>query len=356
MSKVLLFGPFSPPVTGQSMAFRKVVDNISEEQAVLIDTTKYNSALLSAMNAVILAMFKLLFDARIKTIYFTCSRTVLGSLRELPLLWIGGLRKKKIINHLHGADFAMFYNQSNGVFKFLIRWAYKNVHTSIVLTEAMSKEFEMFPSMKTTVVSNFYPAQLDEYQEVQGPPLVITYFSNLMKSKGILEFIKAAGIVSKSYPGTKFLIAGMFLGDHLANRQEIEQQVSQLLSGNINNSIEYIGGINPGDRLAFLSKSGIFVLPTYYPTEGVPLTILEAMRCGNAIVSTKHNYLPDILNESNGILVEPSDVGQLAAGLKMLISDPQKLKTIQAYNMNQAIKEYSEVVYLADIKKLIFAS
>ncbi len=353
MKKVLLFGPYSPPTTGQSLAFRSVVDSFTESEYELVDYSRFGNRVLGTLYAILKSSWLLLTKRNIESIYFTCSRSVFGCLKDIPLLLIGGVLKKNIINHLHGADFASFYSNTSGILRFLLTKGYQRVDTSIVLTESMRNEFVAFRGMNVEVVSNFYPSDFDKFEFVENEETVVTYFSNLMRSKGILEFLDAADIVSQSFKEVKFVIAGSYMADYLMTEHEIRMAVEKFISSHPHINLEYVGKVSPNDRLEFLGKSEIFVLPTYYTTEGFPLSILEAMRCGNVIISTKHNYLPEILSVSNGRLVEPKNSGKLASAIGVFLKDKNLTKKTQLYNIEEAKSKYSETKYTTYIKQII---
>ncbi|MEM7716209.1 MAG: glycosyltransferase family 4 protein [Cyanobacteria bacterium P01_A01_bin.68] len=79
-----------------------------------------------------------------------------------------------------------------------------------------------------------------------------------------------------------------------------------------------------GDRRnipELLAKSQIFILATHY--EGLPISILEAMRAGLPVVATSVNGIPEeIENKKTGLLVPTQDVQALANELSNLIESP----------------------------------
>lgn len=335
------------------MAFRVVVDSYDAYEYRLIDTTKHHSRILSTLMAIVSGLFALAFDRKIELVYITTSRSVFGSIKDIPILILAKTKKIKVVNHLHGADFKRFYNNSKGIYKHLLKSAYQGVTESIVLTPSMVREYEDFVQMRIHVVPNFYPKDFDKPVQSNTGRLVVSYFSNLMKSKGIMEFLYAAKIVLEKGEPVVFQLAGDYLSDHLASRDQIRLEVENFFKENENLNINYSGKIDPDTRFDFLSGSDIFVLPTYYPTEGFPLSIIEAMRCGNAVIATNHNYLPEFLNEANGIMVEKMDVEGLADALLELLYDNDRLERIQKFNIKEAAHRYSQDNYLTRIKSLL---
>lgn len=71
-----------------------------------------------------------------------------------------------------------------------------------------------------------------------------------------------------------------------------------------------------------LASHDALVLPTYYPAEGYPGVILEAYAAGIPVISTRTGAIPELVDESTGILVEPRDVGSLRAAMLSLVEEP----------------------------------
>ena len=70
----------------------------------------------------------------------------------------------------------------------------------------------------------------------------------------------------------------------------------------------------------FLQASDIFVLPT--ENDAFPLSLIEAMACGLAVVSTRVGAVKEIISHmSNGILLRPGDGRQLREALENLLGD-----------------------------------
>jgi glycosyltransferase involved in cell wall biosynthesis len=57
-------------------------------------------------------------------------------------------------------------------------------------------------------------------------------------------------------------------------------------------------------------------------TEGIPIVLLEAMAAGTPIVASKVGGVPDMLSDSEALLVPPEDSAALAAALDALRADP----------------------------------
>ena len=64
------------------------------------------------------------------------------------------------------------------------------------------------------------------------------------------------------------------------------------------------------------------VLPTSHPSEGYPAVIAEAFAHGIPVIATRWLAIPEIVDESCGILVEPDDTAAFVAAIAALHDDP----------------------------------
>ena len=71
-------------------------------------------------------------------------------------------------------------------------------------------------------------------------------------------------------------------------------------------------------------KCDIFCLPSRIGSdgnrEGIPVTLMEAMAYGKAVISTKHAGIPELVDD---ILVEENNVTELTAAIERLLDNPE---------------------------------
>ncbi|QHG91854.1 glycosyltransferase [Sulfurimonas sp. CVO] len=358
MKKIFLLGPLLPPVHGQSLAFTRFVESIEESEKIVVNTNLEDKSKLGK----IFGTFKTLFFISVKAlfskydvVYFTCSRSMLGSIKDIVLINLVSLRGVQIVNHLHGSDFYEFLHSSPKWYQKILFKSYEKVDTSIVLLDSMKLQFGDFERMKVEVIPNFYDKELDEkLVEKDASKTNLVYLSNIMSSKGIFELIDAFEKLSKKYDDICLSIAGGYIADEYMNIDEVKEMFESKISQN--DKIKYIGKTFGEDKVKLLQSSDIFVLPSYYKSEAFPISIIEAMACENAIVTTNYKYLPEVVNSKNGVLVEPKSVESLVEGIECLINDKEKLKQIQKYNKKEAKEKYSLGRYIKSLKQIVMES
>jgi glycosyltransferase involved in cell wall biosynthesis len=84
--------------------------------------------------------------------------------------------------------------------------------------------------------------------------------------------------------------------------------------------VRFSGWVPREQIVSRYQSADIFVLPSF--EEGMANVVLEAMACGNAIITTDIYGNRDLVHDkANGLLIPPADPEALAQALTMLISD-----------------------------------
>lgn len=354
-NKVLFFGPYPDPLFGQSISFKQAYLN-SIDAKILFDTTKFGE--LKFLNTLYCIVFLplIFFTRSFDKVYFTCSRSKLGFIKDLQLLVLSRLFNKKVINHLHGADFLEFYHSAT-YFKRLIYWAYNQIDTSIVLLPSMTDQFVDFKDMKIVVINNCYATEyLDKKVDFKNKRNEIVFLSNLIFSKGIFIFLEAVREILKRDDEVIVKVAGSPMGDSLMSAHQLKtkfEKYANELRNDFPNRFFYLSIVRGRQKEELLKQSSIFILPTFYKTEAFPLTIIEAMYFGNAIITTNHNYLKDIVQEENGFLTQPKSVDELIRATLYLLKNKNICGKIQKKNHSEAKKKYNPNIFDHKLKKAI---
>ena len=350
---ILLIGSLPPPITGQSISFSYLTNLTQNSRFRIYNTNKTSIKFFNYLDSSFFLPIYILFN-QFDSIYFIGSRSKLGFLRQLPFVSIAILKRIRLINHLHGADFKGFYKNA-GCLKSIIKWVYKKVGTSIVLLEEMKEQFKAFPKMKLEVVPNAVNKELENLDIAFPKDNRIIFLSNIMASKGIIEFLIASKQLLKDDRTISIDIAGDFISDNYLSKNQIKKKfldLFEVLKNDFPERIFYHGPVSGIKKLDLLRFSSIFILPTYYPTEAYPISILEAMATGNAIITTKHNYLEKIISDRQGKTIKIKDTTQIINSIKELFNNQQKLQLIQKNNLKLS-KKHNIDNHLNQLYKII---
>lgn len=169
-----------------------------------------------------------------------------------------------------------------------------------------------------------------EVSEFCKDGFVIGTIARLSEEKGLIHLITALQILSRQNAAMKAVVIG-----EGPQRHSLEAMVKDAgLSGKI---------LFAGYRdyaYNYLPHFSVFVLPSL--TEGLPITILEAMQAKIPIVASRVGGIPAVLeNGKTGILVEPGNPNALADAIIRVWSDPQGLLEMGKRARETALTKYS---------------
>jgi glycosyltransferase involved in cell wall biosynthesis len=95
------------------------------------------------------------------------------------------------------------------------------------------------------------------------------------------------------------------------------------------------GYVDDADVAALYSAALGFVMPSLY--EGFGFPVLEAMRCEIPVLCSNTSSLPELAGDA-AILVDPTDVNNIAAGINQLVTDEALRQTLIERSKQQAQK------------------
>ncbi|MCK4549266.1 MAG: glycosyltransferase family 4 protein [Candidatus Krumholzibacteria bacterium] len=171
------------------------------------------------------------------------------------------------------------------------------------------------PSLFGREVNAAAAALVREEFGIDGGP-VIGFTGRIVREKGAVEFVKAAGIVSREISGAMFVMIGASLeSDRDGCHAEIESLMqSEGLSGRL-----VMTGYRK-DVPAILALFDIFSMPSY--REGMPRSLLEAMATGLPVVATDiRGCREEVIDGETGLLVPPRDHYALGEAVLKILSD-----------------------------------
>lgn len=175
--------------------------------------------------------------------------------------------------------------------------------------------------------------------------------AELIPSKRIDMFLEIVSRLKKERPGIKAVILGD--GELKGRLEDLSKSLG--LWENVR-----FAGFDP-DVEKYLKDARIFLLPT--KSEGLSLSVLEAMACGVVPVVSDVGDLSDAVKDGeNGRLVERYDIDGFVRAVSGLLGDPQKLgycsrnavETIRRYfTIEKASDAWREILYDIREKKSV---
>jgi glycosyltransferase involved in cell wall biosynthesis len=212
--------------------------------------------------------------------------------------------------------------------------------------------------MKKVVVPNCYDPILQDIKSdflIKKENIHILYISFLMKTKGIFLALDVFEKIANEYDHIYFNIAGQPHSDELMSKTEVKLLFDKRfkeLNENFPQRFKYHGVVKGDEKIKTYINSDILLFPTFFKSESFGIVNVEAMRTGNAIVTTNHNFLPDIVSSKEGVLVEPNNFESTYKGVKYLLDNRNILLKIQKHNVEHSKKLFSPEKFNTTMLKL----
>jgi glycosyltransferase involved in cell wall biosynthesis len=153
--------------------------------------------------------------------------------------------------------------------------------------------------------------------------------ANLRPEKGLGQLVEAAGIVTRTAPGARFVIWG-----EGPLRAELEARIRSL---GLTDVVEMPGTTRSPEKV--LKQCHIFVLASL--SEACSNVVLEAMATGLPVIATRVGGTPALVDDRRtGLLVPPDDAPALAQAILRLLETPAMATEMGAQGRARALAEF----------------
>ena len=160
--------------------------------------------------------------------------------------------------------------------------------------------------------------------------------------KGIRYLAEAFGLLCGALPDVTLSIAGCMAP---------EETVKNYFAAEIRGRVRVIPLVKRADMPALYAAHDIFVFPSL--VEGMPLTLLEAMATGMAVVTSEAPGMAEIVdNEFNGLLVQPADAVGLSAAIERLCRSAD-LRRQFGQEAQQTARRYTWAIVAQKLEKVL---
>jgi len=304
--KICFIAQFPPPVHGLS----KAVDTLyNSELALEFDFEKID---ITDNKKIIWNLWKI-GRSKADLFYFTISQTKGGNLRDIVILKLLELQNKKCLIHLHGGYYRTLVDNDLKAWQRKANYtAVSKLRGAIVLGKSLRWMFEgMLSNDRIYIVPNcvddeYFMSDIDFKKKMDMLSFKtvkhILYLSNFIRNKGYPEVLQMAKIEKeRCKAGEKKKYHFDFAGNFF-EKKERKFFFEYIKKYHLYDYITYHGVVIGAKKQELLKNADIFALPTRYPKEGQPISILEAMGNGVVVLTTDHAGIPDLVNEDNGII------------------------------------------------------
>ena len=256
-------------------------------------------------------LFKMVFSLRGVDIVHIHTAAGRSFDKHMVYAAVARLLGRKVIMHIHGSRFKEYWKESSLRRKSRITKSLNRADATIVLSKSWQGWFKSIGVGNTTVLNNIipYPSVPSEALPDDGR-MHLLFLGEIGERKGVFDILKAIYDHEGEFQDRIHLVIGG-RGDDNRLRKKIS---SYALGGDM---VSFEGFVSGGKKAALLSEAQAYILPSH--NEGLPISILEAMSYGCAIISSPVGGIPEIVGDDNGLLVPPGDTDAIAAAISSFL-------------------------------------
>jgi glycosyltransferase involved in cell wall biosynthesis len=309
--KILVIGAVPPPVGGTTVLLQQLLNHLERDEQLsvrLLNTSpgEGTPSIWRRAIRVVRLGFSAVYQikrADVVTMHASDRGIIYGG-------WVIGiisklLNKPYVLRCFGGSLSASYYRL--GIFrKWLVRMTFRLADLCLVETKHLVNFCNnLTRDGKVRWYPNNRPLRVRR-QRISNRVTRFAFISRVCREKGIVEVVSAA-----------------------AKLDNISVDVYGEIHGSIDASlfqvpnVQYKGPVHPSDVSKVLSDYDVLLLPTYWEGEGYPGIVLEAFSLGIPVITTNWSSIPEIVDASCGILVEPRNVVQLIDAIRH-IQDPER--------------------------------
>ena len=152
------------------------------------------------------------------------------------------------------------------------------------------------------------------------------YVGNVMPHKNLTRLVEAFATLP-SRPDVRLVIVGSGRTRHEA---VLRATIDAL---GLRDGVDWRPYAEADELVALYRGARMVVMPSLY--EGFGLPVLEAMACGVPVVTSNVSSLPEVVGDA-ALLVEPTDVGAIAAAMERLFTDDVLGKKLRERGLSRA--------------------
>lgn len=195
---------------------------------------------------------------------------------------------------------------------FLVKMAIKKIYEGAVGAAPVSNNLSailktIFSVHTTTVINNVVDATLFCFSEKKYSKFTFIHVSNMVPLKNVKGILDAFKQIMESNIDVQLIMIG--------NKSDEYVNYAKAL-GLLHTSVFFKGEIPYGEVAAEMQGSHCFLLNSWI--ENSPCVIGEALCCGIPVIATNVGGVPELIDESNGILITPGETKALAQAMKKI--------------------------------------
>ncbi len=263
--------------------------------------------------------------------------------RALGVVALARTARVPVVLHLHSSGYDAFTASLPAPGLALVRWMFARASRVLVLGRSWAAYAERelrVPAGRLAVVPNAVPAShAPPRARASGGTTCLLFLGQVGERKGagdLIEALAAPGLARLDW-------RAKFVGDG-----DIPAYRRRASDAGIGNRVEFTGWVEQAEAYRQLDEADVLVLPSH--AEGMPMSVLEGLAHGLAVVATPVGAVGEVIEDGiSGLLTPPGDVAALARALGRLIEDPDLRSRLETMGRARWERDHTVEAYAARI-------
>jgi len=272
------------------------------------------------------------------------SSSTYGFLADYLIIGLARILRIRVILYLHTVGFDQL-RRKNRFFSSLVTKCFKSAERAVVLSSAMVADIEaIIPKSRISIIPNMtnFSLGVSELKKPHQSVHQVLYLSNLIPSKGVLDFLEMARLIASQRSDCIFIIAGSSVD--LEFDKKVQSKIKSLKD---ECEIIVVGSVNESQKLKLYRESTLLVFPSYYPKEAQPMVVIEAFSLGLPVVAYDHGGISDLIGDRRCV-ANVGDIHSLAFKVNSLLDSKETMSSVKAGVRERFEAKYSVSSYASN--------
>jgi colanic acid/amylovoran biosynthesis glycosyltransferase len=258
--------------------------------------------------------------------------------------------KRPFLVHFHGYDAHM--TKVVQKYKAQYRLVFEEAKAIVVVSQWMKSQLQLLGAPLDKLHYTCCGVQQPFLKEkaVEYPKKEFVFVGRFVEKKGPLELLQSFYLAHQKHVDYKLILVG--------DGPLLEECKAWVREHKLESVVEFKGKCSHTQVLTYMKSATAYVqhskVAVSGDSEGTPVSVLEAMSLGLAVVATRHAGIQDVIEDGNsGLLSNEGDTQEMANNMILVIEDETRRKRLGDQARKRILEHYTAGHHLNILNALL---